>query len=126
MATDIRFRDLQKAVNGLGKQVVRASEVIKQHGQFITEQAQDTARTAEGIAAMGVDRATVAETTHLSRVMDGLADSAHAYVSAADTTAKSAKAAHAQNQASHGGIAEAVSRSTVDVKGLNREWLRQE
>ncbi|MFF6931507.1 hypothetical protein [Streptomyces californicus] len=126
MATDIRFRELQKAVTDLGKQVVRASEVIQQHGKFITDQAQDTARTAEGIAAMGVDPDTVAETQHLARLMDGLADSAHAYASAADTTAKSAQAAHAQNQASHGGIAEAVSRSAVGVKELNREWLRQQ
>ncbi|MFW3477486.1 hypothetical protein [Streptomyces microflavus] len=110
MATDIRFRDLQKAVDTLGKQVIRASEAIQHHGQFITGEAQDTARTAEGIAAMGVDPDTIAETQHLARLMDGLSDSAHAYASAADTTAKAAKAAHAQNQASHGGIAEAVSR----------------
>ncbi|GGZ82670.1 hypothetical protein GCM10010328_66360 [Streptomyces rubiginosohelvolus] len=75
---------------------------------------------------MGVDSDTIAETNHLAKLMDGLSDSAHAYVSAADTTAKSAKAAHAQNQTSHGGIAEAVSRATVQTSGLNREWLRQE
>ncbi|WP_097865797.1 hypothetical protein [Streptomyces sp. rh34] len=126
MATDIRFRELQKAVNDLGKQVVRASEMIHQHGEHITGEAQDTARTAEGIAAMGVDPETVAETQHLARLMDGLSDSAHAYVSAADATAKSARAAHAQNQASHGGIAEAVARSTVQTDNLHREWLREE
>ena len=126
MATDITYRELQKAVTDLGKQVVRASEAIRARAQTILDEARDTARVADGIAALGVDQATVAETTSLARLMDGLSDSARAYASAADTTARSAQAAHHQNQASHGGIAEAVSRSQVDVTRLDREWLRQE
>lgn len=126
MAADLKYQQLQKAVTDLGKQVVRASEAILVHAQNITNEARDTARTAEGIGALGVDHATVAETLALAQLMDGLSDSAYAYASAADTTSKAAKAAHDQNQASHGGIAEAVQRSTVDVSGLNRDWLRQE
>ncbi|WP_399553831.1 hypothetical protein OG473_39865 (plasmid) [Streptomyces anulatus] len=126
MAKDITYRELQKSVTALSKQVVRSSETIQQHGRHIADEAQDTARTAEGIAALGVDPDTVAETQHLARLMDGLSDSAHAYASAADTTAKSARAAHAQNQASHGGIAAAVARSTVQTDNLHREWLREE
>ncbi|MFE3381306.1 hypothetical protein [Streptomyces anulatus] len=126
MTTDIRFRELQNAVTALGKQVTRDAETIQQHGQHIANEAQDTARTADGIAALGVDPDTISETTALAQLMDYLSDSAHAYVSAADTTAKSARAAHAQNQASHGGIAEAVARSEVQTDNLHREWLREE
>lgn len=126
MAVDITYRELQRDVTNLGKQVVQASEAIRGHAQTITDEAADTARVAEAIAALGVDHETVAETSALARLMDSLSDAAISYASKADTTAKAAQAAHTQNQASHGGIAEAVSRSSVDVSNLRREWLQQE
>lgn len=126
MAADTTYLQLQKDVTALGQQVTRAADAIARHTNTIREAAADTARVAEGIGAMGVDSATVAETNALARLMDGLSDSAAAYKSRADTTARSARAAHDQNRASHGGIAAAVQRATVNTKGLNREWLRQE
>lgn len=126
MTADITYRELQRDVTNLGKQVMRASEAIRGHAQTITDEACDTARVAEAIATLGVDQETVAETSALARLMDSLSDAAIGYASKADTTAKAAQAAHDQNQTSHGGIAEAVSRSSVDVSNLNREWLRQE
>lgn len=126
MAASITYRELQNAVEQVGKQVVQAADKIRACSQQISTEAQDTARVAEHIAVLGVDNATLAETSALARLMDGISDSAIAYVSAADTTARSAQAARDQNQASHGGISEAVSRSPVDVSNLNRVWLRQE
>lgn len=126
MATDIRFQELQKAVTALSKQVVRDADAIHAHAIHIMEEADDTTRTAEGIAALGVDPATVAETQTLAREMRALSHTAHIYRDVATTTAKSATAAAAQNQASHGGIAEAVARSEVQTDNLHREWLREE
>jgi hypothetical protein len=125
---DLTYKQLQAAVTNLAKDTTRASEAIKGEAQKIDEQATDTARTAESIAALRVDKATVAETRELARIMAGLSEAVLAYATAGDTTAKTAQAAHDQNQASHDGIHEAVQRSTVgrDIYDVDREFLRQE
>ena len=123
---DLTYKQLQKAVTDLGKEVTKASEAIHIRARRIDDEARDTARVSEMIGQMGVDAATVSETHHLSRVMQGVSEAAIAYASAGDTTAKAARAAHEQARTTHDGINEAVGRSPVDVHGLNREWLRQE
>ncbi|PVC80629.1 hypothetical protein DBP19_36435 [Streptomyces sp. CS090A] len=122
----ITYRALQKAVADLAKKVVTDADVILAHTTELATQAADTARIADGISALGVDPATVAETSHLARLMDGISDSNRAYMGASLDTYHAAKATHQQNKASHGGIAEAFNRSPVDASNLNREWLRQE
>ncbi|NEC17958.1 hypothetical protein [Streptomyces parvus] len=122
----ITYRELQKAVAALAVKVINDADAILAHTTQLANQAADTARLADGIAALGVDPATVAETTQMARLMDGISDSNRAYAAASVDTYAAAKATHEQNKASHGGIAEAVSRSSVDTSNLNREWLRQE
>ncbi|MFJ2110597.1 hypothetical protein ACIOEX_01490 [Streptomyces sp. NPDC087850] len=126
MSVAITYPELQRSIANLMMEVVRATDAIRTHGLNIAEEASETAQLADGIAAIGVDRDTVAETTQLSRIMDGLSDSARVYTAVGDTTSKAAEAAYEQNLVSHGGIGEAVSRSPVDVSNLDREWLRQE
>ncbi|MGY5127292.1 hypothetical protein [Streptomyces nigrescens] len=123
---DITYKQLKTAVESLAKETARGSEAVRQAVQLIDADAKDTARIAEMIASMGVDTATVGETRHLARLMGGFSEAAIAYASAGDNTVKSASAAATQARTTHGGIQEAVSRSTVDVRNLNREWLRQD
>lgn len=123
---DITYKQLKAAVENLAKEVNRASDAIRAKAQQIDEEAKDTARIAEMIAGMGVDTATVGETRDLSRLMNGVSEAAITYASAGDNTAKSASAAAIQAHVTHGGIQEAVSRSPVDVRNLDREWLRQD
>ncbi|MFJ5294566.1 hypothetical protein [Streptomyces sp. NPDC088348] len=123
---DLTYKQLQKAVTDIKKDVTRAADAIRAKSQKIDDEAQDTSRVAEMIGGMGVDPETVAETRDLSRIMKGVSEATIAYASAGDTTAKAADAAYTQAHSTHGGIQEAVSRSSVDVRNLDREWLRQE
>lgn len=124
---DLTYAQLAKATAALAKDITRSSEAIHTHAKNIADEAQDTARTAESIAALRVDQATVAETREVARLMDGIAGAATAYAAAGDTTARAAQAAHDQNKASHSGIGEAISRSTVgrDIYQTDRTWLTQ-
>ncbi|WP_432185485.1 hypothetical protein [Streptomyces tendae] len=125
---DLTYAQLAKATAALAKDITRSSEAIHTHAKNIADEAQDTARTAESIAALRVDSATVAEIREVARLMDGIAGAATAYAAAGDTTARAAQAAHDQNKASHAGIGEAISRSTVgrDIYQTDRTWLTQE
>lgn len=123
---ELTLNQLKKAVTGVANRTARRSERVRELARHIDEEAQDTTRVADGIGSLGVDTATVSETQDLARIMAGLSEAALTYASATDTTSRTARAAHDQAHASHGGIQEAVQRGTVDVSNLNREWLRQE
>lgn len=124
---DLTYKQLEKAIADLQVNTARGAEAIRARAKRIDEEAQDTARVAEMITAMGVDPETPAETKQLARLMNGVSEAAIAYASAGDTTAKTAKAAHDQARTTHSRIHEAVSRSTVsNIHTVNREWLRQD
>jgi hypothetical protein len=124
---DLTYKQLQRDISNLAKSVAKGSEAIRARARAIDEEAKDTTRVAQMISGLRVDAATVAETTELARIMQGVSEAAIAYAAAGDTTAKQATAAHSQAQASHGGINEAISRSPVNnVHDINREWFRQE
>ncbi|MEU7435634.1 hypothetical protein AB0B07_33075 [Streptomyces sioyaensis] len=123
---EITYRQLKADVENLAKEVSRDSEAVRCSVQRIDSDAKDTARVAEMIAGMGVDTATLGETRDLARLMGGFSEAAIAYASAGDNTAKSANAAAVQAHTTHGGFQEAYSRAPVDVRNLNREWLRQD
>ncbi|MGV9278073.1 hypothetical protein [Streptomyces griseosporeus] len=125
---ELTYKQLQQKVATLQRDVARAAEAIRARAREIDEEARDTARVADCIAALRVDNTTIAETREVSRIMAGLSEAVIAYATAADTTAKTAQAAHDQNQASHGGIHGAAGRSPVGaaIYDVNREWLRQQ
>jgi hypothetical protein len=122
---DLTHAQLTAQVTALGKTIARDNDALRGHAQAILDEVKDTARTAEAIAAMRVDDATIAETRELASFMEGVTTATTAYTAAGDTTAKMAQAARAQNTASHSGIGEALARSTVGYD-TDREWLRQE
>jgi hypothetical protein len=120
---DLTYTGLQKAITALEKDIRRSADDIRAWAQYINDEAIDTARVAETIAAIGVDPDTIAETHEVAKLMAGLSEAAIAYASASDTTAKTASAARDQARASHEGIKEAYSRAPADVSRLKRAWL---
>ncbi|MFD3336138.1 hypothetical protein ACFWV1_26345 [Streptomyces sp. NPDC058700] len=123
---DLTYSQLTATITALEKGITRAADQIRERTEKIDEIAESTARTADGIAALGVDTATVSETRELSRILRGVSEAAIAYANAGDTTTKAAAAAVAQARTTHAGIHEAYGRAPVDLSGVNREWLRQE
>ncbi|MFD3337415.1 hypothetical protein ACFWV1_33010 [Streptomyces sp. NPDC058700] len=123
---DITYTQLTTTLTALEKGITRAADQIRERTEKIDEIAESTARTADGIAALGVDTATVSETRELSRILRGVSEAAIAYANAGDTTTKAAAATVAQARTTHAAIHEAYSRAPVDLSGVNREWLRQE
>jgi hypothetical protein len=125
---ELTYAQLAKATAGLARDITRSAEAIRAHAKTIDDEAKDTARVAESIAALKVDAATVAETREVGRIMAGLSEAVLAYASAGDTTARAAQAAHDQNKASHSRIGEAISRSSVgrEIYDVDRGWLTQE
>ncbi|MFE5614094.1 hypothetical protein [Streptomyces sp. NPDC056524] len=125
--SELTYRQLCTAVAELEKSITRNAEAIHANAAWIDEEAQDTSRVAEMIAAMNVDRHTVSDTHALARIMRGVSEAAIAYASAGDTTAQAAAAVGAQARTSHEGIQEAYSRSNVDnIHGVHRDWLTHE
>ncbi|GGS96219.1 hypothetical protein [Streptomyces violaceus] len=125
---DLTYAQLAKATANLARDITRSAEAIRVHAKSIDEEAKDTARVAESIAALKVDAATVAETREVARIMAGLSEAVLAYATAGDTTARAAQAAHDQNKASHAAIGEAASRSPVgrEIYDVDNNWLTQE
>lgn len=125
---EMTYAQLAKGVNDLAKTITRDSQAIHGYADAISEEAFDTARLAESIGAMNVDKATVAETQDVARLWDGVANESIIYASAGDVTARAATAAQDQNRDSHLAFGEAAGRSPVgrDVYDVNREWFRQE
>ncbi|NJA59180.1 hypothetical protein [Streptomyces sp. NEAU-H3] len=128
MSEQITYKQLQALTTVLEKRITRHAEAIRQETRFLGEEARDTQRTAEQIAAKGVDILTVAETQDLARIMQGLADGLTAYAAAGDTTARQAKAVYDANHTSHNGIQEQIQRSPVgrDIYNLDRTFLEQQ
>lgn len=120
----LTYRQLLRETRDLAKGVRHATETHKKLATAMDQQAKDTGRIAEQIAALHVDTATVAETREVSRIMQGLSVAALAYANAADEASRAATAAEQQTRTDHGGIQEAADRSPVPM--ADRSWYAQE
>lgn len=124
---ELTYKGLQAAVKALEERVSRNADAIAAEAKKIDEDAKDTARAAEQIAAKNVDPDTVAETHEFAKITAGLSEAIIAYASAGHDTAKAAKAAGDQARASHGGIQEAVDRSNVTgIHDVDAGFFEQE
>lgn len=123
---DLTYSQLKAAVTALSKTIAKDGDQIRSFAQNVQSEATDTARVADGIAAMKVDTETVGETQQLSKIMAGLSDAAIQYASYADNSSRTATAVHQQAHRTHDGMQEAFNRSPVDLSDINREWFRQE
>jgi Asp-tRNA(Asn)/Glu-tRNA(Gln) amidotransferase B subunit len=124
MATTLTYRELRKKVRALAKEVRQATEAHKKLAKMLGDEAKDTGRIAEQIAALKVDSATVAETREVSRIMQGLSTTALAYSTAADEASRDAIAADQEAVRLHDGIQQAVDKSPVPM--AKASWYTQE
>ncbi|MEU8773037.1 hypothetical protein [Streptomyces sp. NPDC048606] len=95
---------------------------VHEHGETVTtlattiddnaEQMQDAAETMKALA---VDDATTAEFADAALTMTGAKEAAGAYIAAADSAAAAADDAKTTVESDHGGIADAVGSSPVDM-----------
>jgi hypothetical protein len=125
---DLTYGKLAKAVEGLTHSIVRDGIAIKSVTHAMSEEAAQTYRTAQAIASMFVDTATISETHELAKQMSAQSEDCGNYASAADSTGWIMVDVREQNRASHRDIGTAAQRSPVgaDIYNVNREWFRQE
>lgn len=123
---DLTNKSLQRAVKALEKKITRNAEALASEAAKIDDDAKDTYRVAEQIAAKNVDRDTVSETQEFGKITAGLSEAVLTYAASGQDTARAATAAGDQARASHDGIDEALSRSTVTgIYDVDAGWFEQ-
>ncbi|MFI8426023.1 hypothetical protein [Streptomyces sp. NPDC085479] len=95
---------------------------VHAHSQTVTKLAADVddaaeqmLDAAETMKALAVDDQTTSEFADAALTMTGVKDAAGAYTSAADSAAAAADDAKTTTETNHGGIADAVATSPVDM-----------
>ncbi|MFJ9597957.1 hypothetical protein ACIRS3_35080 [Streptomyces virginiae] len=95
---------------------------VHAHAQTVTKLAADVDDAAEQMLdasetmkALAVDDATTSEFADAALTMTGVKDAAGAYTSAADSASAAADDAKTTTENDHGGIADAVDSSPVDM-----------
>lgn len=95
---------------------------VHAHAQTVTKLAADIDDAAEQMLdasetmkALAVDDATTSEFADAALTMTGVKDAAGAYTSAADSASAAADDANTTTENDHGGIADAVAASPVDM-----------
>ena len=125
--SDLTHARLKQAIANLAKAEAKDADAVRALARTINDEAQDTARIAEGIGALRGDADTVAETHELSKIMAGLSEVTLAYAAAGDTVSRQAQATHDTAGRTHDGIDEAFARSSAsDVYDLDQAWLTHE
>lgn len=127
MGTDLTYKALQAMVATLEKDITRNAQEIGQAATVIDDEAKETARESDQMAAKSVDRDSVSDSKEFSKVIDGLSDGILTYAARAQDTARQAKAAGDQARTTHGGFQEAFDRSNVDgLENVSRDWFEQQ
>lgn len=125
---ELTFTALQTITQNLAREVAHSAEAIRTEAKTIDAEADATARDAEAIASLRVDKASISENHELAKIMRGLSAAVIEHATAGQDTAQRAKAVHAQNQASHGQYNEAINRSPVgkEIYDVDRRWVMAE
>lgn len=127
MPSELTYKALQTMVGDLEKKVSRNAAEIQEAAKVIDEEADETRREADQMAAKSVDRDTVADSTEFAKVIKGLSDGVISYAAKGTDTARQAKAVSDQARTTHGGFQEAFDRSQVDgLENVNRDWFEQQ
>ncbi|WP_431680135.1 hypothetical protein [Kitasatospora sp. KL5] len=124
MAAGLTYRELRRQTRALAKSIRAATEAHQTMAKALGDEAKDTGRIAEQIAALKVDAATIAETREVSQIMQGLSTTALAYATTADEAARTATAAEQEAVRLHNGIQEAADTSPVRM--ATSGWYAQE
>ncbi|MER6392430.1 hypothetical protein ABT236_28710 [Streptomyces sp. NPDC001523] len=99
----------------LTHQVHVHSETVTALVSTIDDTAEQMQDAAETMKALAVDSATTAEFADAAVVMTGAKEAAGAYTAAADSAAHAADDAKSTVESEHGGIADAVDSSPVEM-----------
>ncbi|RST04592.1 hypothetical protein EF910_16435 [Streptomyces sp. WAC07149] len=99
----------------LTHQVHAHAETVTTLSTTVDETAEQMQDAAETMKALAVDDATTAEFADAALTMTGAKEAAGAYIAAADSAAAAADDAKTTVESDHGGIADAVSTSSVDM-----------
>ncbi|MFC7933915.1 hypothetical protein [Streptomyces cinereoruber] len=91
------------------------SQTVTQLASNINDAAEQMLDAAETMKALAVDDQTTSEFADAALTMTGVKDAAGAYTSAADSASAAADDAKRTTENDHGGIAEAVESSPVDM-----------
>lgn len=122
----LTYKALQAQVKAMEQKITRNAQHILRQGRLIDDDAKDTGRIADQIAAKNIDPDTVAETKELSKITSGLSQTVISYAAAGQDTARLAKATSDQAAHSHAGIQEAVDRSNVTgITQVDADWFEQ-
>ncbi|MFE2548497.1 hypothetical protein ACFXGI_08105 [Streptomyces sp. NPDC059355] len=99
----------------LTHQVHAHADTVTKLASDVDETAEQMQDAAETMKALAVDDATTAEFADAALTMTGAKDAAGAYTSAADSAAAAADDAKTTTESDHGGIADAVDTSPVEM-----------
>ncbi|MFE7583099.1 hypothetical protein ACFU5Y_16300 [Streptomyces gardneri] len=91
------------------------AQTVTKLGADVDDAAEQMLDAAETMKALAVDDATTSEFADAALTMTGAKDAAGAYTSAADSAAAAADDAKTTTENDHGGIADAVATSPVDM-----------
>jgi hypothetical protein len=126
MGSDLTYKALQHAVGQLQKKVTRNAAEIQGAAKVIDDEASEARKEADAMAAMSVDKDSVADASELSKVIKGVSEGVLSYAAKGQDTARQAKAVSDQARTSHAGFQEAFDRSKVDgLENVSRDWLEQ-
>ncbi|WP_405701598.1 hypothetical protein [Streptomyces sp. NBC_00069] len=109
------YAALRTKLAWLTHQVHAHADTVTQLTTEVDETAEQMQDAAETMKALAVDAATTAEFADAALTMTGAKDAASAYTAAADSAAAAADDAKTTTESEHGGIADAVDTSPVEM-----------
>lgn len=109
------YAALRTKLAWLTHQVHVHADTVTQLASDVDETAEQMQDASETMKALAVDAETTAEFADAALVMTGAKDAAGAYTSAAGSAAAAADDAKTTTESDHGGIADAVDTSPVEM-----------
>lgn len=109
------YAALRTKLAWLTQQVHAHAETVTTLVTTVNDTAEQMQDASETMKALAVDDATTAEFADAALVMTGVKDTAGAYTAAADSASAAADDARTTVESDHGGIADAVSTSPVEM-----------
>ncbi|MFI8446325.1 hypothetical protein [Streptomyces erythrochromogenes] len=111
----VTYAALRAKLAWLTHQVHVHAETVTTLAATVDETAEQMQDASETMKALAVDTATTAEFADAALTMTGAKEAAGAYTAAADSAAAAADDAKTTVETDHGGIADAVDTSLVDM-----------
>ncbi|MCX5304691.1 MULTISPECIES: hypothetical protein [Streptomyces] len=111
----VTYAALRAKLAWLTHQVHVHAETVTTLAATVDETAEQMQDASETMKALAVDTATTAEFADAALTMTGAKEAADAYTAAADSAAAAADDAKTTVETDHGGIADAVDTSPVDM-----------